>query len=157
MRRSAAFVVSAALLGALSGCGASDDETPTACLSPPKAYLAALEDAPGEVRLQEETAISDGLGASQGPGTQADVGETVIAVATELNRDALRDRGGRATVELGYLVGAVQEGAARSSGINADLVRRLDAAARFNPHPGAFGAAFERAYGKGYAAGQETG
>ena len=62
-----------------------------------------------------------------------------------------------ALLMLGYLAGAVHEGASHSSGIATDLVRRLDTAARFNPDSGTLGAAFERAFGKGYAAGQEGG
>jgi hypothetical protein len=155
MRRAALVFIPLALVGA--GCGSSGGETPDACLSPARAYLSALADAPGEVRLAGEVPISDCLGETQGAGTQADVGQTMIAVATELNAEARPDPGGPETVELGYLVGAVRKGAAQSSGINADLVRRLEAAARFKPGPGIFGAAFEHAYGKGYAAGQETG
>ncbi len=146
-----------AILLFVAGCGSGGGETPDACLAPAKAYLSALADAPGEVRLAAETPISDCLGATEAAGTQANVGETLIAVATELNVKARRDPGGLETVELGYLVGAVRKGAAQSSGINADLERRLETAARFKPGPGIFGASFEHAYGKGYAAGQETG
>ena len=48
--------------------------------------------------------------------------------------------------------------AAATGGIHRDLVLRLDAAARF-PGPGGepFGAAFERSFGEGYAAGQAGG
>jgi hypothetical protein len=142
----------------LAGCGSSGgSSTPDACLSPAKAYLSALADAPGQVRLAGGTAISDCFGATQGAGTQADVGQTVVAVATQLNAEARRNPGGPEAVRLGYLVGAVEEGASHSSGIDADLVRRLETAARFNPGRGIFGVAFEHAYGKGYAAGQETG
>jgi hypothetical protein len=152
---------SLAAMGALlfvAGCGSSGGtSTPDACLSPAKAYLSALADAPGEVRLAGGTVISDCFGATQGAGTQADVGQTVVEVATQLNAEARRHPGGPETVMLGYLVGAVQEGASHASGIYADLVRRLETAARFHPGPGIFGVAFEHAYGKGYAAGQETG
>jgi hypothetical protein len=156
MRRGALVLIPIAL--ALAGCGSSDSSsTPDACLLPTKAYLAALADAPGEVRLAGDVPLSDCLGETQGPGELADVGQTVIGVATQLNGRARHDPGGRETVMLGYLVGAVQQGASQASGIDADLVRRLDAAARFNPGGGSFGVAFEHAYGKGYAAGQETG
>ena len=53
---------------------------------------------------------------------------------------------------LGYLSGAVHEGASHASGVDADLVHQLDAAARYEPGGGTLGAAFERAFGKGYAA-----
>lgn len=142
----------------LGSCGSNgDDGTPAACLAPTQDYLRALEDAPGAVRLSGTTPISDCLSGSQSAGEQAQVGETVIQAATRLNANARRDPGGAETVELGYLVGAVQEGAAHASGIDADLVRRLDSAARFNPGGASPGVAFERTFGKGYAAGQDTG
>jgi hypothetical protein len=145
-----------ALLAA--GCGSSGESaTPVACLAPTAEYLSALQGAPGEVRLGGGTPISDCFGAAQGAGQLADVGQTVIEAATRLNARARRDPGGRSTVMLGYLAGAVHEGASQASGADADLVRRLDAAARFSPGGGTFGAAFERAYGKGYAAGEQGG
>jgi hypothetical protein len=140
------------------GCGSSGETaTPTACLAPTGQYLRALQDAPGQVRLGGETAISDCFSATQTAGDQAQVGQTVIEAATELNAQARQDPGAEDTVRLGYLVGAVQEGASHASGIDADLVRRLDTAARYRPGGRSFGVAFERAFGKGYAAGQAGG
>lgn len=142
----------------VAGCGSGGESaTPTACLGPRADYLKALQSAPGEVRLAGETPISDCFSGTQGAGDQAQVGGTVVGVATELNAAARRDPRGRDAVMLGYLAGAVREGASHSSGIATDLVRRLDAAARFNPGSGTLGAAFERAFGKGYAAGQDGG
>jgi hypothetical protein len=142
----------------VAGCGSSGESaTPAACLAPKADYLRALQSAPGEVRLAGETPISDCFSGTQGAGDQAQVGGTAVGVATELNAAARRDPGGNDAVMLGYLAGAVHEGASHSSGIATDLVRRLDAAARFNPGSGTLGAAFERAFGKGYAAGQEGG
>src|SRR4051812_22105723 len=148
--------ISLALIAA--GCASSGSSaTPVACLEPATRYLAALEDAPGEVRLGAGTAISSCFSDTQQAGDQANVGQTVIKVATLLNARARRDPAGGATVQLGYLDGAVRKGAAGAGGIDVDLVRRLEAAARFNPGGGSPGAAFERAYGKGYAAGESTG
>ena len=104
-----------------------------------------------------DTPISDCFNSTQGAGEQADVGKTVIRAATILNAQARRRPAGSATVALGYLDGAVRKGTADTAGVNADLVRRLESAARFNPGGGSPGAAFERAYGKGYAAGENTG
>lgn len=140
------------------GCGSSSDgSTPTACLAPAGQYLKALRAAPGEVRLSGGTAISDCFGATQGAGDLANVGQTVIQVATQLNAQARREPGGQDTVMLGYLSGAVHEGTSHAAGVDADLVRRLDAAARYEPGGGTPGAAFERAFGKGYAAGEQSG
>jgi hypothetical protein len=65
--------------------------------------------------------------------------------------------GGQAAVELGYLLGAAQRGAADSEGIHADLIRRLTVAARFAPDKQPLSPAFLRAYRTGYAAGRGQG
>lgn len=140
---------------ALAGCGEDDAETPVACLAPPATYLEALEQAPAEVRLNGGTPISDCLVSGQEPAQIAQVGERMIAAATRLNAAARRDPAGEDTVRLGYLIGAVQEGA--SVDLHTDLLRRLDAAARFNQGGAPLPARFERALGEGYAAGQELG
>ena len=148
----------AALAGlALIGCGDDEAETPSACIADSDAYLAALAEAPGQVRLAGETPISDCLVEAQSGGELAQVGESMIGAATVLNREAVKDPAGEATLQLGYLVGAVQEGASTTGGIHEDLVRRLDTAARFNEGGEPLPAAFERAFGEGYAAGQASG
>jgi hypothetical protein len=144
---------------ALAGCGSSDPpETPAACLQPTSAYLDALDAAPGEVRLDGSTPISSCLVADQASGAMQTVGTSIVGAATELNREILRNPDRETIVSLGYLVGAVQEGAASTSGIHRDLVLRLDSAARYSgPDGEPFGAGFERAFGEGYAAGQTGG
>lgn len=145
-------------LGALvAGCGTDDADTPVACLGTADAYLEALEDAPGEVRLDGTAPISDCFAPSQESGALFAVGEASVEAATRLNAEARREPAGEATVQLGFLVGAVQEGASRTGGIHADLVRRLDSAARFSERSKAPSAGFERAFGEGYAAGQDHG
>jgi hypothetical protein len=156
VRRTAILIPLGAL--ALAGCGSSGgSDTPAACLAPASAYVRALTAAPGEVRLDGDTAISSCLTEGQSGGQLATVGDSMVTAATKLNAAALRDPAGQATVSLGYLDGAVHEGASTTGGIHADLVRRVDAAARFNPGGGSPGAEFERGFGKGYAAGQQTG
>lgn len=139
------------------GCGSDDESTPAACLAGDDAYLAALESAPGEVRLEGGVPISDCLVEAQSGGELGQVGEGMVAAANELNRQARRDPAGDATTQLGYLIGAVQEAASTTGGIHEDLVLRLDSAARFSNEGKGLGAAFERAFGAGYAAGQESG
>jgi hypothetical protein len=148
----------AALL-ALAGCGSEDSpETPAACLAPASAYLKALDAAPGEVRLDGTTPISDCLVPDQASGALQTVGKSVIGAATELNGQILDDPDPHTIVRLGYLVGAIQEGASGTGGIHTDLVRRLDTAARYTgPGGKPFGAEFERTFGEGYAAGQTSG
>jgi hypothetical protein len=154
-RRALAITVLA--LGALAGCGEEDVETPAACLASSRGYLDALRQAPEPVLLDGSTPISDCVPADQDPAELGQAGEQMIAAATQLNAEARREPSGQATVELGYLIGAVQQGAAEGGGIHADLLRRLDAAARFNEDGKRLPASFERAFGEGYAAGQETG
>jgi hypothetical protein len=154
MRRVLAVLASCALL---AGCGSEEEETPTACLGSAGDYLDALEAAPGAVRLDGDTAISDCIVPAQEGGELSQVGSATVDAATRLNAEARREPSGDATVQLGYLVGAIQEGAADTGGIHADLVRRIDTAARSSGSGEAFSAAFERAFGEGYAAAQEGG
>jgi hypothetical protein len=148
----AAIAVAAALL---SGCGSSpNDETPAACLATDQGYLRALERAPAPVRLGRATPISDCLVPEQEAGQLGSVGHEMIIAATKLNSEARQDPGGAASVQLGYLLGAVSKGA---DSIHTDLVRRLNSAARFSQTGAALPASFERAFGRGYAAGRSSG
>jgi hypothetical protein len=116
--------------------------------------MRALERAPGEVRLGGTTPISACLVSEQEAGELANVGQEMIVAATRLNAEARQDPEGEASVQLGYLIGAVAKGA---DAIHTDLVRRLNAAARFSESGGTLPAGFERAFGRGYTAGQRSG
>jgi hypothetical protein len=160
MMRRTSIVLSGALLAlGLAACGSDDPpETPAACLAPASAYLTALKAAPGEVLVGGETPISGCLVEEQEPGALQAVGQSLVEAATELNGEVRRGGARAQTVELGYLVGAVQEAAAGTGGIHEDLVLRLDAAARFTgAGDGAFSAEIERGFNQGYAAGQTNG
>jgi hypothetical protein len=151
--KGATMAVCAVIAILLAGCGSKGPTTaPSACLEPVGGWTAALEAAPGTVRLDGQTAISECFTGTEHPG----VGQTAIRAATLLNAQARRDPGGADTIRLGYLDGAVHKGTAHVPS-EADLVRRVDLAARYNPGGGSPGAAFERAFGKGYAAGEATG
>jgi hypothetical protein len=142
----------------LGGCGPSDDpETPRACLGSPDDFVAALAAAPGAARFADGTLISECLVDNQSAGDQNTVGRAMVLAATQLNERAHRDPGGADTVRLGYLVGAANRGAADTSGIHTDLLRRLNSAARYSAGGMPLPAAFERAYGRGYAAGRRDG
>jgi hypothetical protein len=139
----------------LAGCSSdSEDEAPGACLSGSDEYLRALEAAPGEVRLEGETLISECLTDSQGGGELAQIGEEMIVAATVLNEQGRRDTAGPAPVRLGYLVGAAERGA---EGIHADLIRRLNAAAVFSPDGEQLPGSFQAGYSQGFEAGNESG
>lgn len=142
-----------ALLAAGCSDSAEDELAPSACLAGDGAYLGALRAAPGEVRLEGEVPISGCLTPEQQGGQLAAVGSEMVEAATRLNAEAQHDPTGPEAVRLGYLVGAVERGA---EGIHADLVRRLNSAARFSPD-GLLPPEFERSFGRGYAAGLESG
>lgn len=139
------------------GCGSRDDSTPVVCLEGAGAYERALAAAPGEVRLEGETPISDCLAPNQTAGDLAQVGEALVEAATGLNAEARADAGADAAVELGYLLGAAQRGSEESEGIHSDLVRRLTVAARYAPGREPLPPTFYRAYRSGYAAGLSDG
>jgi hypothetical protein len=152
-RSIAALIVLAALT--VAGCGMKqDDEAPAACLVTNEGYLRALEAAPGQVRLAGSTPISACLVPEQDAGQLANVGHEMVIAATKLNDRAREDPGGAASVQLGYLIGAISKGA---DPIHTDLVRRLNASARFSATGATLPASFERAFGRGYAAGRATG
>jgi hypothetical protein len=142
---------------ALAGCGEPSDTTPVACLEGTGAYLKALSNAPGPVQVRGETPIGECLVENQKAGDLATVGTAMVAAATRLNAQARAEPGGDADLQLGYLLGAAEHGAERTNGIDADLIRRLAAAARYSPDNRPLPTAFFRTYRTGYAAGQENG
>ena len=156
MKWIAALAAATALTAGLAaGCGDdSEEETPQACLGTAAEYRQALAGVPGDVALADGTAISGCLPAEQTSGELAQTGAVMIAAATDLNADARTDPTGPAAVQLGFLVGAVERGA---DSIHADLVRRVNSAARFSPGGGLQPPEFERTFGQGYSAGLESG
>lgn len=145
-------------LGLIVGaCGDNDDLTPAACLEGADTYLRALEEAPGEVRLDGETAISECLAENQSGGDLAAVGAAMLETTTELSAAARTDPGGGANLQLGYLIGAAERGAGGTEGIHADLIRRLTAAARYSPRARPPTATFLATYREGFDAGRAGG
>jgi hypothetical protein len=139
----------------ISGCGSSqDDQAPVSCLVGNEAYLKALQRAPAPVLLGSTTPISDCLVPQQEAGQLASIGQEMVVAATKLNNEARRDPAGPASVQLGYLIGAASKGA---DPIHTDLVRRLNSSAHFSETGGALPASFERGFGRGYAAGRQSG
>jgi hypothetical protein len=153
LRRSSIALVAAAIM-AIAGCGTKENDlAPAACLTSNQGYLRALERAPAEVRLAGTTPISDCLVPEQDAGQLANVGQEMIIAATKLNGEA-RQGSDAAALQLGYLIGAVSKGA---DAIHTDLVRRLNSSAQFSETGGALPASFQRAFGRGYAAGHSSG
>jgi hypothetical protein len=156
MRRLAALALGLTAL-ALGACGTTEEATPVACLEDSKAYLKALEEAPEPVRLSGGTRISDCLTENQGGGELATIGGSMVRAATTLNAEARHDPGGPAAVELGFLLGAVERGAEDTHGIHAELVRRLESAAKYSPGGRPLPRQLERSYEDGFEAGQVLG
>jgi hypothetical protein len=156
MRR--ALALSALALAVIAaGCGQPSDTTPVACLEGEGAYLKALDAAPGEIKLQGETLISECLAENQKAGDLATVGTALVGAATRLNAEARAEPGGDANLRLGYLLGAAERGASQTDGIHAELLRRLTSAARYSPDNRPPPAAFLRVYREGFDAGQAGG
>jgi hypothetical protein len=117
--------IAACLAGVLSGCGHEQRALPVACTEGAQPLLTALRSAPGAVRLGRGR-LSDCLqhGAS---GDQVQlVGTGFVDAASRLSARARRDHGGRAALELGYLVAAAHRGGATTQGVHDELLRRLD-------------------------------
>ena len=157
MRRALAIVAAVALGLGATGCGDPSDSTPVACLEGTGAYVKALADAPGVVRLDGETPISECLAENQQGGDLATVGTALVAAATRLNAEARAEPGGDANLQLGYLLGAAERGRQDTNGIHADLIRRLSAAARYSPDNQPLSPTFLRAYRQGFDAGEARG
>jgi hypothetical protein len=102
---------------------------PSACTDTDRAgYERVLRTAPGQVRLGGGVAISECLRRVSTDAELQNLGSVVHSVAEQL-ATRVRDRGDLAAArQLGYLDAAVQAGAARSSGISAELARRVSLA-----------------------------
>jgi hypothetical protein len=157
MRASIAIALTCLLAALTAGCGKQDDSTPVACLEGSRAYVDALADAPGTVKLDGVTPISDCLAENQQGGDLATVGEALVEATTELNAEARAQPGGDANLQVGYLIGAAQRGAEGTEGIHTDLLRRLAVAARYAPGREPLPSAFLAAYRKGFDAGHAHG
>jgi hypothetical protein len=157
MRAPIAIALTCLLAACAAGCGNQDDSTPVACLEGSGAYLRALGAAPGEVRLDRETPISDCLAENQQGGDLATVGEALVEATTELNAAARAQPGGDANLQLGYLIGAAQRGADSTEGIHTDLLRRLAVAARYASGREPLSPAFLKTNREGYDTGHTSG
>ena len=106
---------------------ARDEEkgVPPQCRVGPDRLEAALARAPGPVLL-DGTRLSDCLGRRADAGEVQEIGGSLLAVASRLSSRARSDREGAAAVRLGYLVGAVRRGNARTQGIYENLRQRLE-------------------------------
>ena len=106
---------------------ARDEEkgVPAECKAGPQAIEAALARAPGPVTLGR-TRLSECLGRRSDAADVQEIGGSMLAVATRLSPRAQADPEGPPAVRLGYLIGAVRRGSARTQGIFQNLRQRIE-------------------------------
>jgi hypothetical protein len=128
VERPALFAASALVAAALlAGCSKEDDPVlPAACREGPQAVLAALESAPGEVRLAGGESLSDCMREASAAGDVQELGASYIEAAHRLAGRAADEPGGEAELQLGYLLGAARRGTQRNIGAHEETVRRME-------------------------------
>ena len=99
---------------------------PVECEQGPDAIMAALRDAPGEVRIEGRVRISDCFQQAAPAASVQNTGASVLAAARDLADRARAKPHSDASVQLGYLVGAVRSGAGTETGIHYEAVRRME-------------------------------
>jgi hypothetical protein len=123
-----------AAIGALlvAGCGSSKPEqVPVACLGEASTIEQALQRAPARVTLADGTALSHCVRlAARRDGDLQALGASLMHVADDLRLKTKSDP--PATVRLGYLIGAVRRGAAKTPGLAAQLARHVEQAGTLN-------------------------
>lgn len=120
-----ACAAAAAAIGA-AGCSTDDESpVPVACRSTSSALERALADAPEPVTL-DGTPISECFTRASDPANIQTMGLALTEVAADLSAAARERPNGDAAVRLGYLVGAIREGASGTQGIHDELVRRVE-------------------------------
>lgn len=139
---------------AAAACGA-EAPAPLAdgCTAGPQNIVAALGAAPGPVVLEDGSPLSRCVADGTGDGELQAVGITFVRAAERLRETAEADPG--TALQLGYLVGVTQSGAARTNGVMAELVRRIEIVAGRTADDAS--PAARRALQEGLAAGADAG
>ena len=123
---------------ALAACSQEDEATPSGCLEGRDAVLEALKVAPDPVTL-EGTPLSECLSDTTDGGELQEIGAAYVGAAAVLGDRSAEQPDGTATLQLGYLLGAVKRSEAGAQGVGYELGRRLEAeAARVPPGSAAF-------------------
>jgi hypothetical protein len=151
LRRALASLPVAAAL-ALAACTTEATPPSTACFKGEQ-LTQALRAVPGAVRLQDGTRLSRCVELSTNDDQLQSLGAALTGVADGLADDA-EAGDAAASARLGYVLGAAERGAGKTQGVQLELVRRLESAARRADAAGGQVAAALRA---GRAAGVETG
>jgi hypothetical protein len=119
-----------AALGALLAAGCGGTDTPpvaTSCTDPPATITRALDAAPGTVTLPDGARLSECIRNARSEAQLQNVGIAFSNAAEDLEAQAAGDP--RTALELGYLVGATRSGARTGSGVQDELVRRIERSA----------------------------
>src|SRR5215212_1535693 len=114
------------MLVLMCGCGNSEHRVPAACLEGPKSLQIALEKAPGEVRLETGTKLSECFNRAADPAEIQQVGAIFIDVTESLAATSRKQPHSRASTQLGYLIGAVRRGSSGTQGIHYETARRIE-------------------------------
>jgi hypothetical protein len=129
MARMAGLLAAAILALLLAGCAdTADDPLPAACLDVPAKFVAALERAPGAVRLADGTRLSTCVSRAHDGSELQSLGLALTGAADTLRARLATDPAPAATA-LGYLVGAVRTGVSANEGLASELARRVERAA----------------------------
>jgi hypothetical protein len=157
-RRSRAAPAIAAALATLAGgalaaigCGEDDRPLPQSCVQSAGPITTALRTAPRPVRLVDGTSLSACVERARSDADLQNLGSIYTQVADALAIRATESD--QAALQLGYLVAAARKGAAHTSGIHDELVRRLEQAAGVSGVPPARRAAYARGVSAGAGAG----
>jgi hypothetical protein len=151
VRSGSVAMVAAVLALGTGGCGRDNRAVPASCMSSAGAIATALHGAPGHVALTDGTLLSECVSRARSDADLQNLGALYTEVADALATQV--PTSDRAATELGFLVGATRRAAARTNGIDGELVRRLEQAAGPDGAPAPRRAAYER----GLAAGQRDG
>jgi hypothetical protein len=148
--RAVILLAAGALLSA--GCGAEHvPPVASSCTGKGRAVVTALQTAPETVKLPDGATISACVHNARSDADLQNVGVTLASAAEDLEARAL-DGDADAGLRLGYLVGAARSGAKATSGVTAELVRRLERSAGVDVLP-----AVEHAVLRGIRAGEARG
>jgi hypothetical protein len=150
-RRLAALLACA--VPAASACGADEPPLAATCTQSSAAIERALQRAPVTVRLPDGTALSDCFTNARTDAALQSFGVVAVGAAEDLGVRA-KQGDPRAAMQLGYLVGAARRGARRTSGVQAELARRVERSAAFVEDGGA---AASVALARGMRAGEAGG
>ena len=106
------------------GCGNDEHRVPVACLD--GGVRTALAGAPGDVRLDGDTRLSECFNRAAAPAEIQQVGAVFLGAAEQLAARARSRPHSAAALQLGYLIGAVRHGAGHTQGIHYETRRRIE-------------------------------